>query len=243
MTSKRLADDAFWWCLAGGLGFLIPLLLLPVSARWMIDHPVRALLAEAAGFFGLGAVMGSLRPERPWRWAVAAVLPAGVQSLVFSALPKSNSGIPGNPRTFALIGLPHLVLLGLATLAGASLAAFALTRRHPTSAPAAATPGRGQIVRSRLEASITSIILWSVFLGSTGFAAGFFGPLILRPDANQGPLLGIFITGPLGAVVGVALGTILSAVRSWRSPQMERWIAASCVLYAAGILVYIASAD
>ena len=234
-TSKRRADEAFWWFLAGGLGFLLPLLLLPVSARWMIDHPVLVFLAEAAGFFGLGALMGSLRPERPWRWAVAAVLPAGVQSLVVSALPKSGSG-------FALFGLPNLVLLGLVTLAGASLAAFALTPRHPPSAPAAAAPGRGQIVRSRLEASITWIILWSVFLGSTGFAAGFFGPLILRPDSNQGPLLGIFITGPLGAVVGVTLGTILSAVRSWRSPQMERWIAVSCVLYVTGILVYIASA-
>jgi hypothetical protein len=31
---------------------------------------------------------------------------------------------------------------------------------------------------------------------------GFLGPMILAPEANQGPLLGIFITGPLGLVVG-----------------------------------------
>jgi hypothetical protein len=241
--SKLLAHEAFWWLLAGGLGLLAPVLLLPVAARWMIDHPVFVLLAEAVGFFGLGAVMGSLRPERPWRWAVAAVVPAGVQSLVASALSKSISGIPGNPLLFVLMGLPQLVLLGLTTLAGASLTAFALTHRHPPSAPAALVPGRDASVRSRLAASITWIVVWSAALGATGFAAGFFGPLILRPDSNQGPLLGIFITGPLGAIVGVALGTILSAVRSWRSPQMALWIALSCVLYVAGILVYTASSD
>lgn len=42
--------------------------------------------------------------------------------------------------------------------------------------------------------------------GAVGFAAGFFGPLLLTPDANQGPLLGIFITGPLGFALGALLG-------------------------------------
>jgi hypothetical protein len=54
--------------------------------------------------------------------------------------------------------------------------------------------------------------LGAVVLGLIGFAAGFFGPLILTPEANQGPLLGIFITGPLGA----ALGAIIGALVSWR---------------------------
>jgi hypothetical protein len=41
--------------------------------------------------------------------------------------------------------------------------------------------------------------LWFLILGATGFAAGFFGPMMLVPEANQGPMLGIFITGPGGA--------------------------------------------
>ncbi len=45
-------------------------------------------------------------------------------------------------------------------------------------------------------------------LGGLGFAAGFFGPMFLAPEANQGPLLGIFITGPLGAVLGALAGWI-----------------------------------
>jgi hypothetical protein len=52
---------------------------------------------------------------------------------------------------------------------------------------------------------------WRVFrdaavVGAIGFAGGFFGPIFLAPEANQGPLLGIFITGPLGFVLGMGWG-------------------------------------
>jgi hypothetical protein len=57
-------------------------------------------------------------------------------------------------------------------------------------------------------------------LAATGFVAGFFGPIALNPDANQGPLLGLFITGPGGALAGLVLGWILKllpidAKRKW----------------------------
>ncbi len=47
-----------------------------------------------------------------------------------------------------------------------------------------------------------------VGVGAVGFLAGFFLPLLLSPEANQGPLLGIFITGPGGALVGFVLGAV-----------------------------------
>lgn len=52
-----------------------------------------------------------------------------------------------------------------------------------------------------------------IFLGAAsgagmGFFAGFFGPLIFTPEANSGPLLGLFITGPLGFLLGGAGGFI-----------------------------------
>jgi hypothetical protein len=47
---------------------------------------------------------------------------------------------------------------------------------------------------------------WALGLGAVGGAAGFFGPMLLNPDANQGPMLGIFITGPGGALAGAVLG-------------------------------------
>ena len=67
-----------------------------------------------------------------------------------------------------------------------------------------------------------SLGLWVLLLGVSGFCAGFFGPIALNPDANQGPLVGIFISGPGGALVGLILGIIfrflpLGAVSCWRS--------------------------
>ena len=51
----------------------------------------------------------------------------------------------------------------------------------------------------------------ALVLGGLGFAAGFFGPLVFKPEANQGPLLGIFITGPAGFLIGLIYGV----VRAW----------------------------
>ena len=53
---------------------------------------------------------------------------------------------------------------------------------------------------------IGSIVVYAVILGVIGFVLGFHGPMILTPDANQGPLLGIFITGPLGVLLGIGIG-------------------------------------
>ena len=41
-----------------------------------------------------------------------------------------------------------------------------------------------------------------VLVGAVGFALGFFGPMILDPTSGNGPMLGIFITGPIGFVAG-----------------------------------------
>ncbi len=43
-----------------------------------------------------------------------------------------------------------------------------------------------------------------ITLGLIGFGLGFFGPMMLAPGANQGPMLGIFITVPLGVAGGLA---------------------------------------
>lgn len=44
--------------------------------------------------------------------------------------------------------------------------------------------------------------------GATGFVLGFFGPMLLVPGANQGPLLGLFVTGPAGALIGLIVGLV-----------------------------------
>jgi hypothetical protein len=48
--------------------------------------------------------------------------------------------------------------------------------------------------------------LGAVIVGGLGFIAGFFGPMIFAPEANQGPMLGLFITGPAGVVIGAVAG-------------------------------------
>ena len=54
-----------------------------------------------------------------------------------------------------------------------------------------------------------------VKFGLIGFALGFVGPMILNPSSGNGPMLGIFITGPLGFVLGIVVGYL----RRRRSPQ------------------------
>jgi len=60
----------------------------------------------------------------------------------------------------------------------------------------------------------TFIFYGAVLLGGTGFAAGFFGPMILTPEANQGPLLGIFVTGPAGVLIGAIAGLVYGLIKS-----------------------------
>jgi len=62
-----------------------------------------------------------------------------------------------------------------------------------------------------------TVLTWAFTFAAIGFAGGFFGPMILTPDANQGPMLGLFITGPLGFLCGAAIGTAVVIMRSFRS--------------------------
>ena len=56
----------------------------------------------------------------------------------------------------------------------------------------------------------------ALLFGAIGFVAGFLGPLIFMPEANQGPLLGIFVTGPAGVLLGAVAGLVYGLARSRR---------------------------
>ena len=60
---------------------------------------------------------------------------------------------------------------------------------------------------------VASVFKGALIVGVIGFCAGFFGPMLFAPGANQGPLLGIFITGPLGALLG-AVGGLVRGLRA-----------------------------
>src|SRR5690606_15985174 len=67
---------------------------------------------------------------------------------------------------------------------------------------------------AKAMASIRRVFIWTITIGGVAFALGFFGPMVLAPGANQGPLLGIFITGPLGVLVGFGVGV------GWRRARL-----------------------
>ena len=56
--------------------------------------------------------------------------------------------------------------------------------------------------------AVRRVLKWMFTVGGICFAIGFFGPMLLAPGANQGPLLGILITGPLGLLLGLVIGIV-----------------------------------
>jgi hypothetical protein len=58
-------------------------------------------------------------------------------------------------------------------------------------------PFRNRWWRGETVAGFALTVAWISFL------VGFVGPMIVTPSANQGPLLGLFYTGPIGLLVGV----------------------------------------
>ena len=64
------------------------------------------------------------------------------------------------------------------------------------------------ILKASMNSSFQYIIKGALLFGAIGFIIGFFGPLIFQPEANLGPLLGIFYTGPIGFLLGAIGGFI-----------------------------------
>ena len=58
-------------------------------------------------------------------------------------------------------------------------------------------PFRSRWWQGENVAGFTLTVAWICFL------VGFVGPMIVTPSSNQGPLLGLFITGPAGMVLGL----------------------------------------
>ena len=56
------------------------------------------------------------------------------------------------------------------------------------------------------DAVMPVIISTALGIGVVTFLIGYVGPIIFWPEANLGPLLGLFITGPLGFLLGGVIG-------------------------------------
>ncbi|HEU4436396.1 MAG TPA: multidrug ABC transporter permease [candidate division Zixibacteria bacterium] len=68
------------------------------------------------------------------------------------------------------------------------------------------------------DAGLVQCVIYGAFIiGGISFCAGFFGPMIFAPGANQGPMLGLFITGPLGFLAGGIGGFVYWLVKKKRA--------------------------
>jgi hypothetical protein len=57
---------------------------------------------------------------------------------------------------------------------------------------------------------------WGWGVGLALGILGFVGPIVVAPEANQGPLLGIFLTGPLGFAATTTVLLVAGALRERR---------------------------
>jgi len=109
---------------------------------------------------------------------------------------------------------------------GAILQAWNLPLWLSTVMSLAAASAVGRYVWTRTatfeHGLISSIVLGAFGTGGVGFAGGFFGPIIFMPGANQGPLLGIFITGPLGFILGAIGGSVYWLLQGRRRAATQR---------------------
>lgn len=56
-----------------------------------------------------------------------------------------------------------------------------------------------------------SMLYGALMLGGLSFIIGFLGPMLLSKDTGLGPLAGVFITGPLGVLLGAIGGYFFAA--------------------------------
>lgn len=127
-------------------------------------------------------------------------------------IPSSQSGVVGALR----------VLAGLAALIPTALGLFVARNLFETEfnpigglfcavMATAAFFGwwfvcRGHVEQSRKRMGLA--LIGGVSAGLIGVLGGTLVPMVLKPDANQGPLLGIFLIGPSGFILGSILGWV-----------------------------------
>jgi uncharacterized YccA/Bax inhibitor family protein len=61
-----------------------------------------------------------------------------------------------------------------------------------------------------------------VLAGVVGLIAGMVLPIVFKPEANQGPMLGIFITGPVGFFAGMLVSYVIARRKMTDSIENSR---------------------
>lgn len=130
-----------------------------------------------------------------WTWARVLASVGAILTIIFALLFLRENGL--TPLNWVYAGFVFLPLSF-----GAMCLWFSL---------------KGHLSYAR--AHMTYTLLGGIIWGAMAFLGGFIGPLIFAPEANQGPLLGIFITGPIGFVIGLGIGIIYGFIRLRKQRQ------------------------
>jgi uncharacterized membrane protein YeaQ/YmgE (transglycosylase-associated protein family) len=86
------------------------------------------------------------------------------------------------------------------------------------------SPKNTRSIWSRLALTPPWAAAGAMLLGVTGFVIGFFGPMQFQPWANQGPMVGIFLTGPGGVLLGAVSGGALAFTRPDWPTRRRVWV-------------------
>ncbi len=115
--------DPIWWAAAAGLS------LVAVYLPKLLTEPsdtTRLIITQAALFF-TGALLGSFRPHRVWRWAVASFFALAARDLIVAT--ENPAFSHANATMIAVYLVQHSGLYcvqALPVLLGALLGSFVL---------------------------------------------------------------------------------------------------------------------
>ena len=117
----RRSADPFWW----GVAALLSLgsVWLPKLLNLDSSQLTHAMVAGCALFFS-GALVGCVRRDRPWRWAVASFAAFALRDLAVMLSTRGLRQLGGPEIVFFVVGhLGVYFLYALPVLAGALLGA------------------------------------------------------------------------------------------------------------------------
>ncbi len=167
----------------------------------------------------------ALVPGRDPGVGISLLLGAVAQILVWFGGRWTGVERYGQPWSFFLSVGAAAVLLHVYRESGLDVA---LASRQP---PPAIVPDRpldhGPQHTESLWVRIALTPAWAglgaIMMGITGFVIGFWGPMRFAPGANQGPMLGIFFTGPGGVLLGALIGGALKFARPDWPTRWRLW--------------------
>ena len=191
-------------------------------------------------FIGLivGIIARALVPGRDPGTGIVLLIGTIAQVVAWALLRATPLARYGQPWSFFASITVAAVLLSfyndIAPSRPADLPATAVADHDGLPPPLLPPPTRG--FGSRASDAGGLACAGALLMGVTGFLIGFFGPMKFQPWANQGPMVGLFLTGPGGVLLGGIVGVVLGFVQpAW--PFRRRMLTLNLANVAWGLFV------